>query len=311
MGAALTYARRYALFTMVGIAGEDDLDAPDVTSDPAEGHKAAVGIGLAPSPGAAAALVHASQLRTGSPAAARVCEKLGAQESAVIRDQLIREIETLPEADLQPRAIAILKTKNRLSADDAKRVEDAFAARMALQGALPEALTADEFASAPTNPSPPQTPAASTVKRLRGRPRKVKAAPKQSDRPPVTPQPTVDDNPPASAPLQAEATSAKIQKSELAISEPRRHRDKAHLKFVASQPCLVCGRSPADAHHLRFTQPRAMGRKVSDEFTVPLCRTHHRDNHSSGDEVTWWERRAIDPIATSRMLWISTRRIEQ
>jgi hypothetical protein len=79
---------------------------------------------------------------------------------------------------------------------------------------------------------------------------------------------------------------------------------------VASQPCLVCGRSPADAHHLRFTQSRAMGRKVSDEFTVPLCRTHHRDNHHFGDEVSWWEKRAIDPIATSRMLWISTRRIE-
>jgi hypothetical protein len=30
MGAALTYARRYALFTLVGIAGEDDLDAPDL-----------------------------------------------------------------------------------------------------------------------------------------------------------------------------------------------------------------------------------------------------------------------------------------
>ena len=117
-------------------------------------------------------------------------------------------------------------------------------------------------------------------------------------------------NPPESALLQADAGPAKIQKSELAISEPRRHRDKTHLKFVASQPCLVCGRSPADAHHLRFTQPRAMGRKVSDEFTVPLCRVHHRDNHSSGDELAWWERRAIDPIATSRALWVSTRRIE-
>jgi hypothetical protein len=53
-----------------------------------------------------------------------------------------------------------------------------------------------------------------------------------------------------------------------------------------------------------------MGLKVSDEFTVPLCRIHHRDLHSVGDEVGWWERRAIDPMATSRMLWISTRRIE-
>jgi hypothetical protein len=103
---------------------------------------------------------------------------------------------------------------------------------------------------------------------------------------------------------------AKIDKSVLTISEPRRLRDKAHLKFVASQPCLVCGRSPADAHHLRFTQPRAMGLKVSDEFTVPLCRVHHRDNHNSGDEVAWWKRRAIDPLATSRLLWVSTRRIE-
>jgi hypothetical protein len=311
MGAALTYARRYALFTMVGIAGEDDLDAaPDVTSDPAVGHKAAVGIGLAPSPGSAAALAHASQLRTGSPTAPQpVREKLGTEESTAIRDQLIREIETLPEADLQPRAIAILKAKNRLSTDDAKLVEVAFAARMAQQ----DALTADELGSAQTDPAPPQTPQASTgaVKRPRGRPRTVKVALEQSDRPPAASAPTVDENPPASAPAQAEATPAKIDKSQLTIGEVRRHRDKAHLKFVASQPCLVCGRSPADAHHLRFTQPRAMGRKVSDEFTVPLCRTHHRDNHSSGDEVTWWGRRAIDPVATSRMLWVSTRRIEQ
>jgi hypothetical protein len=59
-----------------------------------------------------------------------------------------------------------------------------------------------------------------------------------------------------------------------------------------------------------FILPAPMGRKVSDEFTVPLCRTHHRDIHSFGDEVAWWERRAIDPVATARMLWISTRRIE-
>jgi len=108
---------------------------------------------------------------------------------------------------------------------------------------------------------------------------------------------------------QADVVPAKIDKSKLAFGEPRRLRNKAHLKFVASQPCLVCGRSPADAHHLRFTQPRAMGLKVSDEFTVPLCRVHHRDVHSHGDEVAWWERRAIDPLATSRTLWVSTQRI--
>ncbi len=311
MGAALTYARRYALFTMVGIAGEDDLDAPPaVTNDPAAAHKA-VDTGLAPNPGPAPA--RPSQFQTGNGTNPPVREKLGAEESAAIRAQLIQEIETLPQDDLQARAIAILKAKNRLSADDAKMVEDAFEARIAVRGSS-EALATEDPTFAPTDPAPPQPPSAPTdadkAPRQRGRPRKVKAAAEQSAAPSNPLKPTIDDSPPASTHLQTDATPAKIEKSELTISEPRRHRDKLHLKFVASQPCLVCGRSPADAHHLRFTQPRAMGRKVSDEFTVPLCRTHHRDIHSFGDEVAWWERRAIDPIATSRMFWVSTRRIE-
>ena len=82
---------------------------------------------------------------------------------------------------------------------------------------------------------------------------------------------------------------AQIDKSVLAIAEPKRLRDKAHLRFVASQPCLVCGRQPSDPHHLRFAQPRALGLKVSDEFTVPLCRGHHRQLHQAGNEVAWWE----------------------
>jgi hypothetical protein len=40
---------------------------------------------------------------------------------------------------------------------------------------------------------------------------------------------------------------------------------------LSAQPCLVCQQTPCDAHHLKFAQPRALGRKVSDEFTVPLC----------------------------------------
>jgi hypothetical protein len=47
-----------------------------------------------------------------------------------------------------------------------------------------------------------------------------------------------------------------------------------------------------------------------DGFTVPLCRTHHRDNHRFGEEAAWWGRQAIDPVGTSRKLWVSTRRIE-
>jgi hypothetical protein len=46
-----------------------------------------------------------------------------------------------------------------------------------------------------------------------------------------------------------------------------------------------------------------LGRKVSDEFTVPLCRAHHRDNHRFGDERAWWSKVSIDPIQISQKLW--------
>ena len=308
MGAALTYARRYALFTMVGIAGEDDLDAPDIANNEPQRDRV-----LEVGPHSHPELARSSQRQTVNPAASAVRERCGAEESDTIRTQLIHEIQTLPEGELQLRAIAILKAKNRLSTENAKLVEEAFAARVIPQDASSDALATDEPASAPIDLSPLQPPLASTapLKRRRGRPRKLNVAAEQIAASPVPPKPSIDDNPtPPSTDIQAGTAPAKIQKSELTISEPRRHRDKAHLKFVASQPCLVCGRSPADAHHLRFAQLRAMARKVSDEFTVPLCRTHHRDNHRFGDEVAWWERRAIDPVATSRMLWISTRRIE-
>jgi hypothetical protein len=98
----------------------------------------------------------------------------------------------------------------------------------------------------------------------------------------------------------------RIDKSQLALAEPKRLRDKAHLKFVASQPCLVCGRQPSDPHHVRFAQPRAIGLKVSDEFTVPLCRGHHRQLHQAGNEVIWWERFNITPLAVAKALWDET-----
>jgi DNA recombination protein Rad52 len=100
----------------------------------------------------------------------------------------------------------------------------------------------------------------------------------------------------------------KIDKSVLAISEPRRLRDPEHLRFVASKGCLVCGRNRAQAHHLRFTQPSAMARKVSDEFTVPLCTEHHRDLHRHGDEQAWWRLKAIDAVAVAARLWTESQR---
>jgi hypothetical protein len=316
MGAALTYARRYALFSMVGIAGEDDhdLDAPDRMSDEPGGHQTATKT-IASDPHLVPKLNAADQGRVQKPDLPTGQEKFGDDESAAFRAQLIQDIERLPEDDLRSRAVAILKTKNRLSATDAKLVEESFAGRMALQVALEESFTTGGPPSTLTNPTPPRPTSGSiaAVKpvRARGRPKKVKTAAEPPDAPPVLPPtPADDDKPPAATDFLTDVTPGKIDKSQLTISEVRRHRDKAHLKFVASQPCLVCGRSPADAHHLRFTQPRAMGRKVSDEFTVPLCRTHHRDNHRFGDEAAWWDRQALDPVGTSRKLWVSTRRIE-
>jgi hypothetical protein len=98
-----------------------------------------------------------------------------------------------------------------------------------------------------------------------------------------------------------------IDKGALTLGEPRRYRDRAHLEFVASQPCLLCGRRPTDAHHLRFAQPRALGRRVSDEFAVPLCRIHHRVLHSRGDKAAWWKAVKFDPVIVARQLWDYTR----
>ena len=107
----------------------------------------------------------------------------------------------------------------------------------------------------------------------------------------------------SAAPTEPGNNGHAVDKSILPIGEPKRVRDKAHLAFVASQPCLVCGRAPAEAHHLRFAQPRAIARKVSDEWTVPLCALHHRALHQAGDEHRWWQEFRVDPLQAANALW--------
>ena len=92
------------------------------------------------------------------------------------------------------------------------------------------------------------------------------------------------------------------------LATPRRYRNKDHRRFVTQHPCLLCGCAPSDAHHIRFVQPRALGRKAGDEFTVPLCRSHHRSVHRAGDEQAWWQTTGIDPLKVARKLWKHTRR---
>jgi hypothetical protein len=85
--------------------------------------------------------------------------------------------------------------------------------------------------------------------------------------------------------------------------EPRRVRNREHLRLVAALPCLVCGRTPGHAHHIRFAQPRALGAKPGDQWVVPLCNTHHRALHDAGDEQAWWQEAKIDPLVEAERLW--------
>ena len=61
---------------------------------------------------------------------------------------------------------------------------------------------------------------------------------------------------PPLAPPAHDASPGRIDKSLLVLPEPKRLRDKAHLKFVASQPCLICGRQPSAPHHVLPSRAR-------------------------------------------------------
>jgi hypothetical protein len=267
MGAALTYARRYALFTLVGIAGEDDVDAPDLTAPPAQ----AAGIEITPPSRKVQLNGGQSHIPHGGAPKSVPRPILGAAPSAALRDRLVGELKDIASGDEAALwAHRILSDKNSLTDADARLLEDAFQVRMtALESAA-------DLGNAALSPAMSGLQLSSSVE-LR-----------------------------AQEPAGRTPRARGVDKSQLVHPEPRRFRDKEHVKFVANQPCLVCGRRPSDAHHLRFAQHRALGRKVSDEFTVPLCRGHHREVHRSGDEAAWWLKAGIDPTIPARALWLES-----
>jgi len=277
MGAALTYARRYALFSLVGIAGEDDLDAPNLAAptQSTSGQQKQRGHGKLNGghehPSQRANMGRSGQDRSSSAAP----PMLGAEASAELRDRLRGELNELVSTDdAAIWAQRCLPEKNRLTAADAAHVEEAFRARVAIL--TPLAIDAVDAPLTSAAFGQTRTPQAMDQRK----PNRKKS--RQSS------QPTV------------------IDKTVLAFPEPRRIRDRDHVRYVAKQPCLVCGRQPADAHHLRFAQSPALGRKVSDEFTVPLCRGHHREVHRCGDEPVWWLKVRINPMVTAAALWLKT-----
>ena len=263
LGAALTYARRYALFTLVGIAGEDDLDAPDLPTG-----------NVAP-PSQTDPLntvLHADTMQNTVPKAAEQALRseprqvrskpprsptLSPQDSNALRCQLVSELEQLTNSEaLGKWAHRILPLKNQLRATDAQVIEEVFSTK------VNQIETFEEF----------------------------------------TRDQDIDDR------MDLSGQSGSAEQQVIVISKPVQERDREHLRLVASQPCLVCGRTPSDAHHVKFAEQRAMGRKVSDKFTVPVCRLHHRELHRRGDEPAWWDARAIDPLAVAARLWGKTRK---
>jgi hypothetical protein len=257
MGAALTYARRYALFALVGIAGEDDLDAPDILAEPSPTINALPGANRSgqtdqrPANGTVHGPRHAKAV-------------LAPAQSASLRDALLAEMVDLKDGEaLALWAHRRLPAKNALTADDARIIDTASQRILEIcrEPALDQADEVPALASAMSQ--------------------------------------TTD------AVMMAGAHSAQPAAPRMVspLIKQSRKRNKAHLAFVASQACLICQRTPCDAHHLKFAQPKALGRKVSDEFTVPVCRDHHHELHRHGNEAAWWANLNIAPLNVAKELW--------
>ena len=266
LGAALTYSRRYALFTLVGIAGEDDLDAPDLPAARLSPETQRAPAGPQRPPGALhQPIMEEAAGKPLQPSAKRARAEgpkppsLSPDASEGLRLKLMSELQQFGDPEgLASWAHLALPLKNQLSTADALAIEAAFAERLTQVGDLAPA-------------SEPQN-------------RKANG----------------DGEPQLSKPGRKEVT---------VIGKPVRERDREHLKFVAAQPCLVCGRTPSDPHHIRFAEQRTMARKVSDRFTVPICRLHHRELHRRSNERAWWEKQKIDPLPVAANLWAKTHEI--
>jgi hypothetical protein len=288
LGTALTYARRYSLFALVGIAGEDDLDAPERSeiSDTTlpqvtlnNGDPRPQGSDAIAEPMRSVALNGSKSKATRDQADVREAAKpiegvrrpLSAKASADLRDELIGEVRELSASEAASAWVhKRLSERDALASEDAKSLEGEFQAKVSsfAEELFPD-LARPEIAAA------------------------------DLDR--------IEDKPTLSSPSDATPINAASAMSRTSAPRPIRLRDKEHCRFVANQPCVVCGRSPADPHHIRFAQPRALGRKVSDEYTVPVCRTHHRELHRYGDEASWWAGVNIDPVPLALELWRQSR----
>ena len=324
MGAALTYARRYALFTLVGIAGEDDLDAPDLNlkaeavskrDAPAKGDAAASSTGKAET-----AKLEPEQAETAESSVSKPDTDalpisrslsngqmqrrhgetrdgvrvrlsrptLSVEDSAAQRDRLIADMAQLQSSDEAADWVhENMPAKNALTAADANLVATAFRDRLAVVDA-----------ETPAMDSGPRPTVGSGGTELN------EPLPDPGEEPSygLTEEPATGSMVPRDQPSG---------RSRRIVAKAIRLRDKEHCRYVATQACLICGRTPSEAHHIRFAQPRALSRKVSDEYTVPVCRLHHRELHRYGDEASWWAGVNVEPLPIALELWRRSRSAEE
>jgi hypothetical protein len=250
MGAALTYARRYALFTLVGIAGEDDLDAADLCDGPRS---------LLPSAVDGSSNFKEDQSR--SPARTsgnghkgrkgKVLVTLDPEQSAALRETLLTQLRNITSADLAAAwAREALSAKNSLTATDAKVVEDAFERRLS---ALPS--------SDPDAPSNVDSP----LPHIAG--------------------PQAIATPERPEPGQAQG----IDKSILALAAPRRYRNREHLRYVPSRHVSCAGASPRTPTTSHSRNPvRSAARSVMSSRShsvvgiIVRCIAHAMNAHGGG-----------------------------
>jgi hypothetical protein len=211
---------------------------------------------------------------------------LGEQLSASLRESLIQQLAGINSAEEAAAwAHRNLPAKNKLAAEDAKMVEERFQARL-LQ--INQQVIANKRSLSPSAPQKVIDRHGSDVPTQNHTPSSVAVEPATEKAAPI-------------------GRKRSASSSVTALGKTVRLRDKDHRRFVLRQACLVCGRVPSDPHHLTFTQPRALGRRVSDEYLVPVCRLHHRELHRSGNEAAWWQRLNIDPIPVALRLWQHSR----
>jgi hypothetical protein len=181
---------------------------------------------------------------------------LSADESATLREQLIGDLNRLQSsedaADWVHRNLAV---KNTLMAADADSVEASFRERVLTLEAGPAVAEGQRDHAKDDDVEPP------------GRQAFIE---------------TMDASAAAQIILPQEPAGRRRRR---VAAKSIRLRDGEHCRYLTTQPCVVCGRTPSEAHHIRFAQPRALGRKVSDEYTVPVCRLHYRELHGYGDEA--------------------------